>query len=342
MDRTMRSALIAALALALACGRGTGATEDPVEGLYGSIVEYGITGAPDEAQLATIKPFLSSELAGLLLQARELREADVRRAPDEKPAFADGDLFTSLFEGHTSMAVEAESVLADGSRRIVARFTWDKSPPPATWTDTILVREEHGRAVVADVLYGGDWPFANRGSLVAWLRDARRPQADGGVVIELAGGRTVILADDTTASDTYVRYDYRGRVPGIPFHLVHESFIEGQAYRLVHDTTGRLMRLDAPPVVSPDRHRFVTASMDLVAAFDPTRLGVWRIEGDTAIAEWLVEPDAWGPSEVRWLGPDTVAFTANVPLAQPGQTRPVAALLVRSGSAWVLRMPPVP
>jgi hypothetical protein len=41
---------------------------------------------------------------------------------------------------------------------------------PATWTDTVLLREENGRFVVADIAFGGGWDFANKGRLVASLR----------------------------------------------------------------------------------------------------------------------------------------------------------------------------
>jgi hypothetical protein len=41
---------------------------------------------------------------------------------------------------------------------------------PTTWTDTVLLREENGRFVVADIAFGGDWDFANKGGLVAALR----------------------------------------------------------------------------------------------------------------------------------------------------------------------------
>jgi hypothetical protein len=39
-----------------------------------------------------------------------------------------------------------------------------------TWTDTVLLREENGRFVVTDILFGGGWDFANKGSLLAGLR----------------------------------------------------------------------------------------------------------------------------------------------------------------------------
>jgi hypothetical protein len=34
----------------------------------------------------------------------------------------------------------------------------------------VLLREENGRFVVTDIVFGGGWDFANKGSLLAGLR----------------------------------------------------------------------------------------------------------------------------------------------------------------------------
>ncbi len=52
------------------------------------------------------------------------------------------------------------------------RFTYGHAQPPVRWTDTVVVVREGGRYVVADVRYGGDWDFANQGSLIAVLESA--------------------------------------------------------------------------------------------------------------------------------------------------------------------------
>jgi hypothetical protein len=113
-------------------------------------------------------PYLSAELRGLLDEAAALRDTEAAAHPDEKPPFAEGDLFTSLFEGPTGMAILA-SPEGGASRRLVVRFTDNRPAPAVTWTDTVVVVEEEGRLVVADVLYGGTWDFASRGSLLETL-----------------------------------------------------------------------------------------------------------------------------------------------------------------------------
>jgi hypothetical protein len=167
------------------------------------------------------------------------------------------------------------------------------------------------------------------------------PARDGlALVIPLDGGGRATLVDDTTSGEDYVRFEYVGRVDGVPFHLVRESHAEGQSFRLVHASTGRQVAVDAPPVVAPGGALFVTASKDLAAAFDPTRLAVWRVVGDSARVEWSAEPADWGPADAAWRGADTVAFTVHRPTPNDPAGSPAGAgTLVRDGATWRLRLP---
>ncbi len=114
---------------------------------YAALASLRPSGAPADAQRAALSPLLSAELIGLLQRADAARALARAAAPTEKPPFTDGDLFSSLFEGPTGYAVGK----------------------PVTWTDTVLLREENGRFVVADIAFGGDWDFANKGSMLAAL-----------------------------------------------------------------------------------------------------------------------------------------------------------------------------
>lgn len=173
--RRRSQALILGLAWAmLSCSPE--AADTPAEvatDFYRARMAIGSTGVPTTAQLDTLAPFLSAQLRLLLQEARVLHDAQAAAHPDEKPAFADGDLFSSLFEGPTGFAV-----LAGGSGlRVAVELRDDRATPPVTWSDTVVVQEEGGRLVVADIVYGATWDFANRGSLVALLTPSR-PGAD--------------------------------------------------------------------------------------------------------------------------------------------------------------------
>lgn len=181
-----RAVIHLSLAIVLsACGRqaDTGPTA-PVRQLYQILIDTRVTGAPSPEQLAAITPFLSAELRDLLDSASAVRDAATAAFPDDKPPFAEGDLFTSLHEGPTAFTVERE-VAAAGGYRIPVRFRDERPSPRFEWTDTVVVREAAGRLVVADVVYGGTWDFANHGTLMALLRDGLNSAAMQSWVLEM-------------------------------------------------------------------------------------------------------------------------------------------------------------
>ena len=155
------------------------APERVVADLYTALAAQRPSGAPTDAQRAVLAPLLSAELTGLLQRADAARSAARAAAPSEKPPFTDGDLFSSLFEGPTGFAVGAPVSGADapggrlGDVRVPVTLTHATDATggkTTTWTDTVLLREENGRFVVADIAFGGDWDFANKGSMISALR----------------------------------------------------------------------------------------------------------------------------------------------------------------------------
>ena len=145
-----------------------------VERFYATTIAQKVTGAPTSEQLAALSPYLTDTLRALLDAARRQNETQAARTPDEKPSFADGDLFSSLFEGPTGVEAVADS--ARGPARVVtARMTYAGADPPATWTDLVVVTTERGRAVIDDIEYGGQWGFASKGSLRSSLAAALGP-----------------------------------------------------------------------------------------------------------------------------------------------------------------------
>ena len=152
------------LLLPLAACETTPSATTVVEQFYAATIAGRITGAPTPEQLATLAPYLSDTLQTLLAGARRQHDADVARSPDEKPAFADGDLFSSLFEGPNATEVTADS--ARGDRRVVSvRLTYRGADPAVTWVDRVVVSTEHSRPVIDDIEYGGQWGFASKGTL---------------------------------------------------------------------------------------------------------------------------------------------------------------------------------
>ena len=135
-----------------------------VEQFYAVTIAGRMTGAPTPEQLATLTPHVSDTLRALLAAARRQHDADAARSPDEKPAFADGDLFSSLFEGPNEVEAVADSARGD-ARVVTTRMTYRGADPAVTWTDHVVVTTERGRLVIDDIEYGGQWGFASKGTL---------------------------------------------------------------------------------------------------------------------------------------------------------------------------------
>lgn len=161
--------------IAASCGAPKSPTASVVEDFYKARLEARIIGAPDEKQLRTLAPYLGEELRGLLDQAHKRRLDDTARAPGDKPAFADGDLFSSLFEGPTSFKVGADEVTGD-VHRVSVQLAFDRQQPVVSWTDKVVVKSENGKSVVVDIEYGGSWAFGNKGTLVSMLKKALTPE----------------------------------------------------------------------------------------------------------------------------------------------------------------------
>lgn len=232
-----------------ACAPSSGPRpSEAVEGLYAVLIDSAVTGAPSTTQLAAMAPFLSAELRGLLAEAAALRDTEAAAHPDEKPPFAEGDLFSSLFEGPTGLAILASPDGAAG-RRLVVQFTDGRVAPAVTWTDTVVVTEEDGRLVVADVAYGGTWDFASRGSLLASLREGLRPGGGASWTLRFDGigpvrvGMTVAEVEQLVGGPARIEriepgdecgYAYFPGVPGgISFMLSRDTVVRANV-----DTTG--------------------------------------------------------------------------------------------------------
>ena len=145
--------------------------EKVVEALYGDQFMAPIGGVPDSARLARLRPFLSDTLATLFAAADAQRSADLVRAPDEKPAWVEGNIFVSLFEGQSAFYLLPGIKDGDGYKVPVrSQYQIQGDTARTVWTDTAVVMAEGGKWVVTDVIYGGSWDFAKKGTLRASLQ----------------------------------------------------------------------------------------------------------------------------------------------------------------------------
>ena len=160
----MRASIVGLLVALTGCARA--ASDSPtqvVASFYQARLAPRIDGAPSESELARIAPFISDTLRALLVAARELRDREAARAPDEKPPFADGDLFSSLFEGPSRFEVLSDTPGLPPDR-VAVQLGSGTDTAAVSWADRAVVRSVNGRYVIDDIEFGGTWPFANIGS----------------------------------------------------------------------------------------------------------------------------------------------------------------------------------
>jgi len=145
--------------------------EKVVEDFYADHFVTPYYGVPDSARLARLRPFLTDSLARLLAAADSMRSADIARSRDEKPRWADGDIFTSLVEGPSSFYIKPG--IRDGEAvKVPMAFRHQEQGDTVAveWVDTAIVVSEGGRTVVADIRFGGTWPYGRKGTLVEVLQ----------------------------------------------------------------------------------------------------------------------------------------------------------------------------
>src|SRR5262245_51535624 len=116
----MRGVCLVVLML-LSAGPSCLAAETPatvVDAFYKAYLRLRVDGLPSAQQQRTLSPYLSERLKTLITRARAVQDRAMREHPDEKPPWADGCLFASLFEGPRRFKVSRVSPQTDGSFRV--------------------------------------------------------------------------------------------------------------------------------------------------------------------------------------------------------------------------------
>lgn len=192
---------------------------------------------------------------------------------------------------------------AEGGTRAEAPAPADEDAPPepgmsypelrATICDTILNSFRCARAIEARQ--------RPRSEAVTRSGDTLR--------LALAHEDTVGLVDRTGDHSDVVLYSYQEHWPDVGLYLVQVQYYEGSAFQLVNDRTGATTWLPDWPLRSPDGARFAVLSLDLEAGYGPNTLQIWRLEDGQPLLLWEIAPDAWGPKDGEWAGPETLRLT---------------------------------
>jgi hypothetical protein len=137
------------------------------------------------------------------------------------------------------------------------------------------------------------------------------------LVIKLRDGEALELKD--VLSNSYseaIRYSYRTWIDEIASHVVQYQLYEGHGYLLVNDATGLKTPIQGVPVVSPDRERFATGSMDLEAGYNPNEVQIWLLTPAGPRLEWSLSP-RWGPARLSWASSREVRILKQRYLEEP-------------------------
>ncbi|MES2593818.1 MAG: hypothetical protein V4662_00700 [Verrucomicrobiota bacterium] len=125
-----------------------------------------IQGLPSEPQLQKLAPIITPGLHAAMVKARAEQQEQIKKYPDDKPNWIEGDLFGSLFEGVTQW--ELGSVFfapgVDGTVKVNLTYT-EGSQPPTKWTDTLVFKQRGEKWLLDDIRMGGEWAFKSADSL---------------------------------------------------------------------------------------------------------------------------------------------------------------------------------
>lgn len=140
---------------------------------YSQYFANGSAGLPTDTQLTTFKPYISTELYQSLEDAKKRQQNEIKQHPDEKPSLIDGDLFSSLFEGPTSVDIPSIPVLPSANNvTLQANFTrTEQGKDILHWTDEIKMIKQNDSWVIDDLVYKGNWDFAAKSTLKKVLSD---------------------------------------------------------------------------------------------------------------------------------------------------------------------------
>ncbi len=171
LRRFFASSLVSA-ALAAAAGSAADSPAQAAEGFYAAYSTFHPSGGiPDASGRAKYAPFISPALDKLLAEGNAA-EIKFSKAHKASPPLIGGDLFTSMFEGATSYKVGACKLDGAQASCSVDLVYDDKKDQPIRWTDTVTLVKIKADWRVDDIVYGGNWEYANKGLLSTTLRQA--------------------------------------------------------------------------------------------------------------------------------------------------------------------------
>lgn len=113
-------------------------------------------------------PLMSADLVKLIASARRKQEESIRRHPDDKPPWIEGDLFASNFEGVSSFRLGTPATQA-GKASIPVYLEYRDGKDAVRWIDVIVLERAGGQWRVWNIYMNAPWPFKSGPDLRAML-----------------------------------------------------------------------------------------------------------------------------------------------------------------------------
>jgi hypothetical protein len=124
---------------------------------YQKMHAAGLSGLPDRRQLRALAPHLTPALARRFEAAMREQRRCAKKFLDDKPPWAEGDMFSSSFEGFTSYKVAAGP--SDGE--VSVAFEYLDGKDRVEWRDTLMLKKLDGKWRVDNVLYRATFQFTS-------------------------------------------------------------------------------------------------------------------------------------------------------------------------------------
>jgi len=163
-----RLARVGVLALLLLGGCALPEAEAP-GAVVAAVYARGVRGLPSGRVWEDLEARFSTDFAAAIGHAQSVQAREIAEHPDEKPSWIEGDFFSSLFEGPESYVL-GPAILRGGRAEVPVWCSHSAGGVTTRWSDKFLLVREGGTWRIDDVVRGGTWDFASKGSLKASLR----------------------------------------------------------------------------------------------------------------------------------------------------------------------------
>jgi hypothetical protein len=152
---------------------------------------------------------------------------------------------------------------------------------------------------------------------------------------KLRTGGSVTLENSGKADDgSITKYSFRDHLQEIGYYLAHCQYYEGYDFLMISESTGRRVKLQESPVVSPDRRRLATASAGLFGCCGPNAVQVWRLTSRGLTLEQTIEPKEWEPSDIEWTDNRTIRLMKNFSPDSEGKRSGSKPVLLKLDKKW--------